>query len=371
MSYRNIYRQILDVLHEGERAVVLSRYDGGKITKQLQYDEEKLAKKFSWASEAGGGEKAESGAATGEMPAGAIAGGVSPVFTRDGDALSLLEFYSPRPRLLILGGGHIALALSTMGALLDFDVVVFDDRPIFANRERFPAAYDVICDSFANVMERLKIRKSDYVVIVTRGHQHDTLCLRGVLSGVLPHYIGMIGSRRRVTIVRKQLEAEGFPPEDIAKVYSPIGLRIGGVTPQEISISILAEIVQHRRVGPAWENSPGGTAVQGAPVSDAALVEWLADEKNSADALITVVETHGSTPREAGAKMAVSYDGSFVGTIGGGCAEAGVMQDARLVIRNGGYSVKTVDLTDSAEEDGMVCGGSMTILIESLRRDAP
>jgi xanthine dehydrogenase accessory factor len=362
MSYRNIYRRLLDVLHEGEQAIVSSRYDGEKITKRLLCDEEKLARKFSWGSET----------AAGETPAGAPVGGDgSPVFTRDGNAISLLEFYSPRPRLLILGGGHIALALSAMGALLDFDVVVFDDRPIFASKERFPQAYDVICDSFANVMERLKIRKNDYVVIVTRGHQHDTLCLQGVLRGVLPHYIGMIGSRRRVAIVRKQHEAEGFPPADIAKVYSPIGLRIGGVTPQEISISILAEIVQHKRMGPAWADGAADANIQSATVSDIDLVEWLADEKNSADALITVVETRGSTPREAGAKMAVSYEGSFVGTIGGGCAEAGVIQDARNVIRNGGYSVKTIDLTDSAEEDGMVCGGTMTILIESLRRDAP
>jgi xanthine dehydrogenase accessory factor len=220
-------------------------------------------------------------------------------------------------------------------------------------------------------MERLKIRKSDYAVIVTRGHQHDTLCLQGVLSGTLPHYIGMIGSRRRVAIVRKQLADEGFPPEDIAKVYSPIGLRIGAVTPQEISIAILAEIVQHRRKGPAWlPASDDAVSRDIITSSDVDLVEWLADEKNVADALITVVSTRGSTPREAGAKMAVSYDGSFVGTIGGGCAEAGVIADARNVIRNGGYSFKTLDLTDSAEEDGMVCGGKMTILIESLRSES-
>jgi xanthine dehydrogenase accessory factor len=205
------------------------------------------------------------------------------------------------------------------------------------------------------------------VVIVTRGHRHDTLCLRGVLRGPLPHYIGMIGSRRRVAIVRKQLVDEGFPPADIAKLYSPIGLRIGAVTPQEISISILAEIVRHRRKGPAWASEAAGEAPQAAGVSDIELVTWLADEKNDADALITVVGTRGSTPREAGAKMAVSYEGASVGTIGGGCAEAGIVQDARSVIRNGGYSLKTVDLTDSAEEDGMVCGGSMTILIEALR----
>ena len=125
--------------------------------------------------------------------------------------------------------------------------------------------------------------------------------------------------------------------------------------------------MQHRRKGPAWARDDADDAPQAAGASDVELAKWLADEKNDADALITVVKTSGSTPREAGAKMAVGYEGSAVGTIGGGCAEAGVMQDARNVIRNGGYSLKTVDLTDSAEEDGMVCGGTMTILTEALR----
>jgi xanthine dehydrogenase accessory factor len=339
MRDRELYRQLVASLREGERAAVVSRFAAGGIEKRLVRE----------------------GDAEDRLAFAAVDGPLS--FTQSGDAFLLTEYYAPRPRLLVLGGGHIALALSTMGSMIDFDVVVFDDRPIFANTERFPQAHEVICDNFANAMTRLNIRKSDYAVIVTRGHQHDTLCLQGILRGVLPYYIGMIGSRRRVGIVRKQLADEGFPLEDIAKVYSPIGLRIGAVTPQEISVSILAEIIRHKRMGPEY----GGVATREAGVSDVDLAEWLADEHNSADALVTVVKTRGSTPREAGAKMAVSYEGSFVGTIGGGCTEAGVLQDARTVIRRGGYSLKTVDLTDSAEEDGMVCGGTMTVLIESLR----
>ncbi|MDR1573131.1 MAG: XdhC family protein [Clostridiales Family XIII bacterium] len=343
MRSRDIYRQLLAALCEGDRAAVVSRFESGTIAKRLVWESDAS----EWASLT---------AANGPLS-----------FVQEGGAISLTEYYMPRPRLLILGCGHIARALSAMGAMIDFDVVVFDDRPIFADRKHFPQAREVICDSFANVMERLNIRKSDYAVIVTRGHQHDTLCLQGILRGTLPHYIGMIGSRRRVAIVRKQLAEEGFPLADIEKVYSPIGLRIGAVTPQEITIAILAEIVRHKRMGPAWAAESGESETQNARASDVELAEWLADEQNSADALVTVVQTRGSTPREAGAKMAVRYDGTFVGTIGGGCAEAGILQDARSVIRNGGYSVKTLDLTDTAEEDGMVCGGTMTILIEALR----
>jgi xanthine dehydrogenase accessory factor len=329
-------------LQSGERAALVSAYGGGGITKRIVRE-----------SDAEGWE--------GLPEKDAVLS-----FTDDGGSLSLIEYYAPKPRLLILGGGHIALALSAMGAMLDFHVVVFDDRPVFANRERFPGAHTVICDSFANVMERLRIRRSDYVIIVTRGHQHDTLCLKGVLDGELPYYTGMIGSARRTGIVKKQLADEGYPPDDIAGVYSPIGLRIGAVTPEEISVSIMAEIIQHKRKGPADPAQRRHSWARGMFSSDVELVEWLANGENRADALITVVAAAGSTPREAGAKMAVTYEGDAVGTVGGGCAEAGVLQSARAVIRKGAYSLETIDLTDSAGEDGMVCGGTMTMLIESL-----
>jgi xanthine dehydrogenase accessory factor len=321
----------------------VSRYDADGITKTVARESDADA----WAA---------------VKAAGREEGPLS--FSREGGAFTLIEYYAPKPRLIILGGGHIALPLSTMGALLDFQVVVFDDRPVFANAARFPEAHTVICDSFATVMERLRIRETDYVVIVTRGHQHDTLCLRGVLRGEIPYYIGMIGSGRRVAIVRRQLLEEGFPAEEIARVHAPIGLPIGAVTPQEIAISILSEVVREKRKG------AGASDAQALVSFDTDLVDWLANAEHEADALVTVVSTQGSTPREAGARMAVSYAGGMAGSIGGGCAEANVVRDARIVIRNGGYSLNVVDLTDSAEEDGMVCGGTMTILTESLRGGA-
>jgi xanthine dehydrogenase accessory factor len=163
---------------------------------------------------------------------------------------TIIERFMPKLRLIILGGGHIAAPLATIGSLLNFDVTVFDDRPSFADRARFPTAREVICDSFDRVMPRVAICKRDAVVIVTRGHRHDQDCLRGILNREIsdfPDYVGMIGSRRRAAIVRRQMEEEGFNPELVARLHSPIGLAINAVSPEEIALSIMAEIVKERR----------------------------------------------------------------------------------------------------------------------------
>jgi xanthine dehydrogenase accessory factor len=176
-----------------------------------------------------------------------------------------------------------------------------------------------------------------------------------VLKGDPPAYTGMIGSRRRIAIVMKQLRDEGYPKERLDDIYSPIGLRIGAVTPAEISVSILAEIIEVKRVKRAEKDGWS---------CDIETASRLAEQGETSDALITILETQGSVPRETGAKMSMTYEGSIIGTIGGGCAESGVMQDARTIIRDGGWRTVTVDMTDTAEEDGMVCGGRMTVLIE-------
>jgi xanthine dehydrogenase accessory factor len=274
----------------------------------------------------------------------------------DGENITVMEHFMPHPRMVVFGGGHIAVPLSQMASLLEFRVTVFDDRPSFADRTRFPWASGVICESFEKISQRLSFRKSDYIVIVTRGHRHDIECLRSVLSGQLPYYMGMIGSRRRVAIVRRQMAEEGFPQKRVDSLRAPIGLDIGAVTPEEIAVSILAEVIREKR----------GAALPNGCFADMVLMESLAAETSEKRAVITVLSTEGSTPREAGAKMAVLYDGRSIGSIGGGCAEADVIRDARDVMLKGGYRFKTVDMTDSAEDDGMVCGGRMRVLIEAV-----
>ena len=160
-----------------------------------------------------------------------------------GDLLTVREPVMPRERLIVLGGGHIALPVCEFGAKCGFEVHVVDDRPDFANRRRFPDAAEVICDSFENGIRRLGISAFDYVVVITRGHRHDADCLRALLPGEDPAYLGMIGSRRRTKGLLEMLKEEGFDPDRLAKICTPIGLDIGAITPAEIAVSILSEVI--------------------------------------------------------------------------------------------------------------------------------
>jgi xanthine dehydrogenase accessory factor len=333
----------MQTVRDGKQAAVVSKYTKTGIQKTLIREDGD-----QWERLAGGMKALE--AVTGH------------------EETTLIERYSPKSRLIIFGGGHIALPLVTFGAALGFYVVVFDDRPSFANESRFPSAQEVICDRFENAMDMLNIRRTDYVVIVTRGHRHDQHCLRGVLQGETPFYTGMIGSRRRVEIVKRQLREEGFSAPQLDQVHSPIGLAIGAATPEEIAVSILAEIIQYKRLAPSAQTAE---APQEAFASDMDAVDWLAKNNETAAAMVTVIASEGSTPRETGAKMLVLPWGDIIGSIGGGCAEADVIGDARDIIREGGYCLKQIDLTDSAEEDGMVCGGIMHVLIERVDASHP
>jgi xanthine dehydrogenase accessory factor len=125
-------------------------------------------------------------------------------------------------------------------------VVVVDDRESYANRERFPEAKDVYAEDFERALSQLAPNHSSYVVIVTRGHRDDMRVLRWAV-GTPAKYIGMIGSQRKVIAIYKQLENEGVSPEQLARVYAPVGLDIGAVTPEEIAIAIIAEMIAIRR----------------------------------------------------------------------------------------------------------------------------
>ena len=117
--------------------------------------------------------------------------------------------WTPGERLILLGGGHIAQPLCQMGAMVDFAVTVVDDRPSFADKSRFPEAKETVCDGFEQAIDRLSITSRDYVCVITRGHRYDKECLRQILKGEMPRYLGMIGSRRRVAGVMELLEEEG------------------------------------------------------------------------------------------------------------------------------------------------------------------
>jgi len=275
----------------------------------------------------------------------------------------LIEPYFPEPRLIILGGGHIAKPLAEFGSKAGFSVTVIDDRPSFANAERFPTAQKVICESFDHCFDFINLNKSAYVVIVTRGHRHDIDCLRQVLEHNTA-YVGMIGSKRRVKSVMEQMISEGYSKEKINNVNTPIGLDIGAVTPDEIAFSIISQLIKYRRLGDI-SSVITKPMKKNWPEFDSDVLMDLCREENSPKAIITIVSTKGSVPRKEGAKMIVWPYGKILGSIGGGCSEGEVITTARDVIRSGGYQFQSIDMTGSiAEDEGMVCGGIMDVIIE-------
>ena len=155
------------------------------------------------------------------------------------------------PKLIVVGAGHIAVPLVRMAKVLDFYVVVIDDRLLYANRERFPDADEVLVGDMAQMLKEMTITPSCYIVLITRGHAYDEPCLRVVLPSEAK-YIGMIGSRRRIKACFQRFRDEDKISEElIEKVYAPIGLDIGTETPAEIATAILAEVIKVRRGGAA------------------------------------------------------------------------------------------------------------------------
>jgi xanthine dehydrogenase accessory factor len=277
----------------------------------------------------------------------------------------LIEPYFPEPRLIILGGGHIAKPLAEFASKSGFSVTVIDDRPSFANSERFPTAKKVICESFDHCFNLINLNKSAYVVIVTRGHRHDMDCLRQVLNHNTA-YVGMIGSKRRVKGVMEQMALEGYSKDELNKVNAPIGLEIGAITPDEIAISIISQVISYRRLGD-MKNSITSPKKTNWPEFDHDVLLDLCKEEDSPKAIITIISTKGSVPRNAGAKMLVWPYGKILGSIGGGCSEGDVINTARDLLRSGGFKLQTIDMTGTiAEDEGMVCGGIMEVAIESF-----
>jgi xanthine dehydrogenase accessory factor len=151
----------------------------------------------------------------------------------------------PDPHLYVLGAGHVGFHLARMAASAGFRLHVIDDRVKFANEERFPGA-EVIVEPIPDWLHRVELPASAYVVVVTRGHQHDLDAMRALAAREL-RYLGLIGSRAKVARIYEALVAEGMPAECLERVHAPIGLDIGAVTPAEIAVSILAQLIAVRR----------------------------------------------------------------------------------------------------------------------------
>ena len=169
---------------------------------------------------------------------------------RAGNARVYIELHGPPARMVIVGAGHIAIPLARLGDMLGLRVEVLDDRPDFAAPERFPEAAAVRVIDFRDPFAATPLAPHDHVVLVTRGHSFDYECLVRLLRMTpSPHYIGMIGSRRRVRATHEQLLRDGFTTEEMSRVRAPVGLDLGGQTPVEIAVSVAAEIVMFHSGG--------------------------------------------------------------------------------------------------------------------------
>lgn len=259
---------------------------------------------------------------------------------KDDQEVSLIreEWFEPQPQLIVCGSGHVSKDLVYMASCLDFKVKVIDDRADFVNAERFPTAEEVICDSFDNLYKYLE--ENAYYVVVTREHKDDFNCVKQILTKPY-RYLGMIGSKGKVERTFDNLRNAGVSEAEIASIFAPIGLRIHAVTPAEIAVSILAEIIQEKNKKHA------------ASVSRELL---QAKEKG---VLCIIIEKKGSSPRGLGSMMLVTSDKVY-DSIGGGAVEFAAIDDARTCEH---VMIKDYCLNNKeAGNLGMICGGSNKVL---------
>lgn len=253
------------------------------------------------------------------------------------------EWFLPQPRLVVCGCGHIGREVAALASRLDFLVTVFDEREDLATRERFPTVEQIICDSYENLENYME--SGAYYVVVTPNHKADLLCVSKILSTKYA-YLGMMGSKKKVQSTFENLRKANFSEEQIGTIFAPIGLAIGAVTPAEISISILSQIIQEKNKIHAAS-------------TDRNLLK--ADKKG---VLCVIIEKNGSAPRGIGSMMLVEEDG-VIGSIGGGEAEYRAIQDAKKMRFT---TIREYVLNGSGSNGlDVICGGSIKVLFVPIK----
>ena len=263
----------------------------------------------------------------------------------------LVERIITPPHLILCGAGHVSAFTAKIAKMVGFRVTVIDERTDFANADRFPDADTILNLPFAEALSRIR-ESNAYYVIVTRGHKDDNLCLRTILQKPYT-YCGMIGSRSKIKVVFDDLITQGYSEDKLKTVHSPIGLSIGAVTPEEIAVCIVGEMIQVKNAekrGSEWDQA----------LCDA--VENIGEPY----AMVTLIEKKGSAPRSAGARMIVKRDGTIISSIGGGFGEYEASQYAVGMLTNGSRVKRYTCRMNNREaaDAGMVCGGEIDILIQ-------
>jgi xanthine dehydrogenase accessory factor len=256
---KQLHDNIRAVLEEGSRAVLITLIQSSRLdvgAKMLVRDDQTVAGDL--------GDQSLNGVIVPE--AARFLGGrdeartvrlseIAPELTEFADSSVLFERIEVEPQLVIAGAGHVGASLARLAALVRYRVTLIDDRAEFVAREQFASPSEQLIelvseDDWAKAIHDAAGKgRGVSIAIVTRGHKQDEECLRAALA-VNPDYIGMIGSKRRTNIVLDKLREEGFAAEPLQKVRAPIGLDIGAISPEEVALAILAEVVAERRGGP-------------------------------------------------------------------------------------------------------------------------
>lgn len=256
------------------------------------------------------------------------------------------------PHLVICGAGHVSHALSTVAESIGFQVTVIDDRAEFANTKRFRCGVHVICGDYLAALMSIKDKNAWYAVM-TRGHAYDEVCAEAIMKHSY-HYIGMMGSASKTEHTKKILKERGIAQERIDSLHAPIGIKIGACTPEEIAISVAAELIQER-------------AKAGHFCLDSGVCNALQTVKGALVAA-TIINKTGSAPRDRGSCLVVDTEnGSVYGTIGGGAVEAAAIAEAKNMIAGAKPFTRYYDLVNGSPSNlNMVCGGRVRVLFEYI-----
>lgn len=258
------------------------------------------------------------------------------------------ETLALQKRIVVFGCGHVGTALYKLARFVDYPVTMVDDRPEFATQERFPEA-TVICEPYDTLFTAGRFGSESCLVIVTRGHSYDAFCLEKALEE--PHaYVGMMGSAGKVAMTRRNLLEKGVAATRLDAVHAPIGLSIGANTPQEIAVSILAQIMQATGKRKHVGECP-------------AEVFQAIETRTEPGVEIVIIERSDSAPRSVGSRMFVTRD-IQVGSVGGGPIEAKAIERAREMLQTGIKAcTERFSLNNTSTQSiGMVCGGAVTLL---------
>lgn len=272
-----------------------------------------------------------------------------------GGAALYVEKLGAEERLIICGAGYVGTALAKTAKLLDWEVIVIDDREEFRPYVEAAGADTFLCKPFDEALRSLDQRPTDYFVVVSRGHEWDRVCLTEILQKHYA-YFGLMGSRARVRMLQREFVRKGFDEAKVQGMHTPVGLPIGAQTPEEIAISIMAEMIQIKRT------EYKGTAFPKEVLEGIA----YAVEAKEPFVMATIVTKRGSLPREVGTKMLFFENGKTFGTIGGGILEADIKKHAleMLETKESLYCYYADVSKQDAAKEGMVCGGTGTILVE-------